>query len=200
MQKKHLQNFGSQAQLGRSSPNNSPPMLCKKLQTFGSQALLVRTCYGHPKKTAEYWESNPACQILPILFSCHVSPQQKITVTFWEPSPAWQSTEKQDIGREEDIDQKIKLFFGKLEALLRENWVRRYMVTLLVWPWFGKVEALLREKCGIRMWYPKENGDRDRHKKNWPFWPLLFVTILLTAHCWKLRVVWGYKWSGVLSP
>ena len=108
--KKHLQNFGSQAQLGRSSPNNSPPMLCKKLQNFGSQALLVRTCYGHPKKTAEYWEPSPACQILPILFSCHVSPQQKITVTFWEPSPAWQSTEKQDTGREEDIDQKNKTF------------------------------------------------------------------------------------------
>ena len=54
------------------------------------------------------------------------------------------------------------------------------MVTLLVWPWFGKVEALLREKkCGIRMWDPKENGDRERHKKNWP---LLFVPILFENH------------------
>ena len=40
------------------------------------------------------------------------------------------------------------------------------MVTLLVWPWFGKVEALLREKkCGIRMWDPKENGDRERERE-----------------------------------
>ena len=32
------------------------------------------------------------------------------------------------------------------------------------------------------MWDPKENGDRDRHKKNWPFWPLLFVPILFVNH------------------
>ena len=32
------------------------------------------------------------------------------------------------------------------------------------------------------MWDPKENGDRGRHKKNWPFWPLLFVPILFVNH------------------
>ena len=105
--KQHPQNFGSQAQLGRSSPNNSPPTLCKKLQNFGSQALLVRTCYGPKKRTAEYWEPSPACQILPILFSSYVStPPPKNTATFWEPSPAWQSTTNKIFGEKKTLTKR----------------------------------------------------------------------------------------------
>ena len=99
------------------------PCYVKKLQNFGSQALLVRTCYGHPKNTANYWEPSPACQILPILFSCHVPPPPptKSYCNILGAQPSLAEYKKQDTEREEDIDQKNQTFFGKLEALLREN-------------------------------------------------------------------------------
>ena len=112
--KNHLQNFGSQAQLGRSSPNNSPPRLCKKLQNFGSQALLVRTCYGHLKKNGRMLGAKP----------CLSDPANSLFMpcccNILGAQPSLAEYKNKILGEKKTLTKQIQ-FFGKLEALLREN-------------------------------------------------------------------------------
>ena len=110
--KNHLQNFGSQAQLGRSSPNNSPPMLCKKTAAFWEPSPACQNLLWPPKKNCKILGAKP-CLSDPansLFMPCSPPPQQKITVTFWEPSPAWQSTKNKILREKKTLTKKIKLF------------------------------------------------------------------------------------------